>query len=267
MNYSQRIIFMGTPELAVPYLKSLLDSNYNIVAVYTQPPRPRDRGMEVKPSPIQAIAEINKIPFFTPSSLNNVEEIKRLEYLRSDLVVVMGYGILLPKDFFEKPTFGCINVHLSLLPKWRGASPVEHSLLNGENETGVTIFKLTNKLDSGPILGMEEFSISPEVNTGELEDALAKLGADLFLRLLHPYVSGTLVPAPQNESMATSAPAILKADSSVNWEWSSTRIHNLVRAFNPKPGARTILRGNLIKLWKTRIVSEVHTDQHLPIGT
>ena len=147
MNYSQRIIFMGTPELAVPYLKSLLDNNFNVVAVYTQPPRPRDRGMEIKPSPIQTIAEINEIPFYAPLSLNSAEEIKRFKHLRSDLVVVMGYGIFLPKNFLEVPIFGCINVHLSLLPKWRGASPVEHSLLTGERETGVTIFKLSNKLE------------------------------------------------------------------------------------------------------------------------
>ena len=264
-----RVVLFGTPCFAIPTLESIWkDNSTTLVGVVTQPDRPAGRGQEICPPPVKSIAIENGIPLIqTKSVRDDPDVIQFLQDIGPDVAIVASFGQFLSSQIFEFPKYGTLNIHPSLLPLYRGAAPIAHTLLNGDRLTGVSVMKINGYLDSGPILGMEEFSISPEANTGELEDALAKLGADLFLRLLHPYVSGTLVPAPQNESMATSAPAILKADSSVNWEWSSTRIHNLVRAFNPNPGARTILRGNLIKLWKTRIVSEVHTDQHLPIGS
>ena len=256
MNYSQRIVFMGTPDLAVPYLKSLLDNNYNVVGVYTQPPRPKDRGMEIKSSPIQAIAEINKIPFFTPSSLNNKEEIKRFENLGSDLVVVMGYGIFLPKGFLEKPIFGCINVHLSLLPKWRGASPVEHSLLTGENETGVTIFKLTNKLDSGPIITSKKCQIDYSMTKIQLQEKLNSTGNKLLIETLPHYLSGKLEIKLQDSSKATYASKISSSDTKINFFSSSLDVYNKIRAFSPKPGAWFILKNERIKILTCSIESK-----------
>jgi len=256
MNFSQRIIFMGTPKLAVPYLKSLLDNNYNVIAVYTQPPRPRDRGMDVKSSSVQSIAEIHKIPFFTPSSLNSADEVKRFEDLKSDLVIVMGYGILLPQSFLEKPIFGCINVHLSLLPKWRGASPVEYSLLTGENETGVTIFKLTKKLDSGPILAFQKCQIADSMTKIQLQDKLNNIGNKLLIKILPDYFSGKLEIKLQDGVRATYASKIKSSDAKINFFNSSRDVYNKIRAFSPKPGSWFILNNERIKILSCSIESK-----------
>ena len=256
MNYSQRIIFMGTPELAVPYLKSLLDNNFNVVAVYTQPPRPRDRGMEIKPSPIQTIAEINEIPFYAPLSLNSAEEIKRFKHLRSDLVVVMGYGIFLPKNFLEVPIFGCINVHLSLLPKWRGASPVEHSLLTGERETGVTIFKLSNKLDSGPIIASKKCQITDSMTKIQLQEKLNSIGNRLLIETLPYYFSEKLELKLQDSAKSTYASKINSSDTKINFYISSLDVYNKIRAFSPKPGAWFVFKNERIKILSCSIESK-----------
>ena len=260
MNFSQRIIFMGTPGLAVPYLKSLLENNFNVVAVYTQPPRPRDRGMEIKPSPIQVFAEINQIPLNIPSSLNSSEEINKFKHLKSDLVVVMGYGIFLPKSFLEVPIFGCINVHLSLLPKWRGASPVEYSLLSGESETGVTIFKLNNKLDSGPIITSKKCEITDSITKIQLQEKLNNIGSKLLIETLPYYFSEKFELQSQDNSKATYASKINSSDTKINFYYNSLEVYNKIRAFSPKPGAWFTYKNERIKILSCSIESNKGTS-------
>ena len=248
MNYSQRIIFMGTPLLAVPYLDSLLKEKFNIIGVYTQPPRARGRGMKIEPSPIQVFAESNKLPLFYPSNLKEKNEFQRFKNLNSDLVVVMGYGIKLPKIFLDFPKYGCINVHLSILPKWRGASPVEHALLNGDKETGVTIFKLNEFLDSGPILASKKLKIDAHITKNLLIEKLNKEGQKLLINILPKYFQKKINLSTQKKLNITYAPKIKKNDSKLNFYDSAIKISNKVRAFSPNPGAWFTFNNERIKI-------------------
>lgn len=243
-----RIIFMGTPQVATSYLQCLIENNFNIIGVYSQPPRRKDRGMIIKKSPVQILSEQNDIPTFTPSSLNNEVEFARFKNLRSDIVIVMGYGILLPKSYLDCSIFGCINIHLSLLPKLRGAAPIEYALITGEKETGVTIFKLTESLDTGPILGSEKCFITDLMTKNDLQKKLNDIGISLLLRILPKYFAKELILEKQNDYNATYARKILSKDRKINFYKNSKIVFNKIRSFEPERGAWFILNKERIKI-------------------
>ena len=202
---SKRIIFMGTPEIASVYLKSLINTNHNIVAVYSQPARKKGRGMHKQESPVQTIAKKNSIKTLTPTEFVSGIIKKEIEGLYPDLIIVMGYGLKLPQHILQLPTLGCINIHVSLLPRWRGAAPIEHALLNGDKETGVTIFKLVQEMDAGPILAKDVISIDQHMNKEELTEKLNKLGTELLISVLPIIFKKNAFLAPQDDSKVTYA--------------------------------------------------------------
>ncbi len=264
-----RVVFMGTPRFAIPTLESLLnDAATDVVGVVTQPDRRAGRGQQLGAPPIKSLALEHGIPVIQPGLIRDDPGVGQfLENAGPDAAVAVAFGQLLPRRVFDFPRHGTLNVHASLLPGYRGAAPIAHALLRGDRVTGVSIMRIEQQLDAGPILGAEELPISADVNAGEVEETLARLGADLLMRVLGPYVSGQLVPEQQDQDLATYAPAIRSSDAAVDWNWPASRIHNLVRAFNPKPGARTTLRGDLVKLWKTRVLSEAALAADQPPGS
>ena len=258
-----RVVFLGTPRFAVPTLVSLLaDKTTEVVGLLTQPDRPAGRGQRSQSQPVKAIASDHGIP--TLQSQRVKDDPKVVEFFRStlpDVAVAVAFGQLLPRRVFDFPTHGTLNIHASLLPKYRGAAPVPHALLNGEGATGVTLMRIQEKLDSGPILGQEEIPIGREATTGEIEGLLALRGAALLMRLLLPYVDGQLRPRRQSKNGVSYAPMIQKAEACVDWNRPARRIHDLVRAFNPRPGAHSAFRGHPVKVWRTRLTSSTPTHR------
>ena len=252
-----RVVFLGTPRFAVPTLESLLaDETTEVVGLLTQPDRPAGRGHKSQSPPVKAIAGDHGIP--TLQSHRVKDDSRVMEFFRStlpDVAVAVAFGQLLPGRVFDFPPHGTLNIHASLLPKYRGAAPVSRALLNGEGVTGVTLMRIEERLDSGPILGLEEIPVGPDATTGEMEDLLALRGASLLMRLLLPYVDNQLHPRRQDESGVSYAPMIQKAEACLDWSWPAHRIHNLVRALNPRPGAYSALRGQTVKVWRTRLTS------------
>ena len=228
---------MGSPKVAVPYLEALIQSKYNVVAVYSQPARPKGRGLNLQKNSVHVVAENNNIQVFTPNKLDNYEEIKNLENLKIDIAVVMGYGNILPKNVLKLTKFGFVNIHLSLLPEFRGASPIEYALLNGKKETGVTIFKIIEKLDAGPIIINKKFFINNSINKDELEKKLNILGVDLLLKALPKYLKGELELQKQDEIKASYSKKINSNETQINFFQPTHNVYNKIRAFSPKPGA------------------------------
>jgi len=229
-----RIIFMGTPEFAVPTLAALHDAAHEIVAVYTQPPRPADRGKKLQPSPVQREAEIRHLEVFSPVSLKSQEEQDKFASLEADLAVVAAYGLILPQPILDAPRLGCLNVHASLLPRWRGAAPVQRAILAGDPQTGITLMQMEAGLDTGPMLATARVQIGDKT-AGELTAELAEIGAQLMvgtlteLEMLHAIA--------QDDAKATYARKIDKAESRIDWTQSAEAIERQVRAFAPSPGA------------------------------
>ncbi len=250
-----RVVFLGTPRFAVPALGSLLaDEATEVAGLITQPDRPAGRGQSLQSPPVKAIADERGIPILQSHRVK--DDPAAVEFLRSilpDVAVAVAFGQLLPGRVFDFPAHGTLNIHASLLPKYRGAAPIAHALLNGERVTGVTLMRIQEQLDSGPILGQEQITIGGEDTTGEIEDLLAVKGAALLMRLLVPYVNGQLDLRYQDEDSASYAPMIRKAEGCLHWDRPAPRIHDLVRAFNPRPGAYSAFRGQTVKVWRTRL--------------
>ncbi len=263
-----RVVFLGTPRFAVPTLESLLaDEITEVVGLLTQPDRPAGRGQKSQSPPVKTIAVDHGIP--TLQSLRVKDDPRVMQFLRStlpDVAVAVAFGQLLPGPVFDFSPHGTLNIHASLLPKYRGAAPIARALLNGEGITGVTLMRIEERLDSGPILGLQEIPIGPDATSGEMEDLLALRGASLLMRLLVPYVDGQLDLRRQDEGGVSYAPMIRKAEACLDWSWPAHRIHNLVRAFNPRPGAHTELRGQTVKVWKTRLTSSTPPQLDGPVG-
>lgn len=249
-----RIIFMGTPEFAVPTLQALIDSPHEVVAVYSQPPRPVGRGHKVQPSPIQALAEMHKIPVQTPTSLKSNEAQDIFASYKADLAVVVTYGLILPKAILESPRLGCLNIHVSLLPRWRGAAPIHHALLAGDTETGITIMQMDEGLDTGPMLTQKAFPITDTTTVSELYKTLAQTGAKLLLETLPAFSQGELTPKPQPETGATYAPKITKEMGKLDWTLSAQELERKVRALNPWPGTWFEWKDQNIKVRKAKVV-------------
>jgi methionyl-tRNA formyltransferase len=233
-----RIIFMGTPEFSVPVLEELIGQGHDIVAVYTRAPKPAGRrGLELSPSPVHAAAARLGVPVLTPKSLKGPEDGAIFASFAADVAVVVAYGLILPKPILEALRFGCLNLHASLLPRWRGAAPMQRAIMAGDPETGVMVMKMEEGLDTGPVGLVERIAIGPQMTAGELHDRLSRLGADLMVRALAALSRGSLNFAPQADEGVTYAQKIDKAEARIDWAKPATDVHNLVRALSPFPGA------------------------------
>lgn len=251
---SKRIIFMGTPKIASVYLKFLIDINHNIVAVYSQPARKKGRGMHMQVSPVQEIAKKNSIKTFTPTDFFSEIIKKEIEELHPDIIIVMGYGLKLPQHILQLPTLGCINIHVSLLPRWRGAAPIEHALLNGDKKTGVTIFKLVQKMDAGPILAKDFISVDQHMNKEELTGKLNKLGTELLASVLPIIFNKEVYLVPQDDSKVTYAHKISSSMRQLNFNNEVKTVYNKIRAFSPQPSAWFLINNERIKIIKSSFV-------------
>jgi methionyl-tRNA formyltransferase len=239
-----RIIFMGTPELAGASLRALLRAaELQVVAVVTQPDQPKGRGLKLQPSPVKEIARLENLPVLQPERARDERFIQQLRELQPELIVVAAYGQILPQNILDLPRFGCLNVHTSLLPKYRGAAPIQRALLNDETETGVTIMKMDAGLDTGGILTQEKTPIHPADNSQTLYDRLAQIGADLLVRTISEYAAGKIQPRPQSTEGVTHAAKIKKSDGQIDWNQPARVCWNRVRAMTPWPGAFTFLFG------------------------
>ena len=249
MDRPLRIVFCGTPDFAVPALERLLAAGHDIVAVLTQPPRAGGRGQKPRPGPVQRLAEARGLSVLTPVRLkNNREVLDRLRALAPDLGVVAAYGLILPEEMLAIPPHGFLNIHASLLPRWRGAAPIQRAILAGDAETGVTIMKMDAGLDTGPILAQEATPIAADDDAGSLHDRLAAMGARLLVAVLPAYVAGRTTPRPQPEEGVTWAPKIEKREAVIDWAQPADAIARQVRAFAPYPGARTQLAGTPVRI-------------------
>ncbi|HLJ20014.1 MAG TPA: methionyl-tRNA formyltransferase [Stellaceae bacterium] len=242
-----RLAFMGTPDFAVPILRALVAAGHEVVAVYTQPPRPAGRGHRAQPSPVQAAAEAARIPVHVPTKLDAAEQ-ERFRALELDAAVVAAYGLILPKPVLEAPRLGCLNVHASLLPRWRGAAPIQRAILAGDQETGITVMQMDTGLDTGPMLLAESVPIGPETTAGMLHDRLAAVGARLIVRALARRADGTLVARPQPAEGVTYAKKLARDEGRLDWTKPAVELDRAVRALNPAPGVWFEHGGERIKV-------------------
>ena len=246
-----RTVFMGTPEFAIPTLQGLIESGVNLVGVFTQPDRPKGRGKKLTPSPVKELAVKEGIPVFQPLKLRAPEAVEDLRGLRPDLVVVVAYGQILPKSVLEIPRFGCINVHASLLPRYRGAAPINKMIMEGEEVGGVTTMFMDVGLDTGDMLVKKSLPIGFEETAGELHDRLSLLGRETMEETLGRLCAGTLERQVQNDDESTYAPMLKKEDGLIDWTKPALTIHNQVRGLAPWPGAFTFLNGEVLKIART----------------
>lgn len=251
---SKKIVFMGTPEIAGIYLQSLIDAKHNIIGVYSQPAKKKGRGMSVQDSPVHKIALLNNINIFTPIDLNSDLGKKNFQDLQPDLIIVMGYGLKLPEYLLNLPDLGCINVHLSLLPRWRGAAPIEHVLLNGDLQTGITIFKLVEKMDAGPIIVKKTILIDESINKGALINKLNSQGTKLLNSILPFIFDKKITYKKQDESKVTYAHKISTEMRKLSFNENVESIHNKIRAFSPNPCAWFFYNNERFKIIKSNFV-------------
>ncbi len=247
-----RVVFMGSPDFALSSLR-LLAQHYQVVGVVTQPDRASGRGRELKAPPVKTLAQELNIPVIQPEKVRQPEAMQQLQGWNPDLIVVAAFGQILKKDVLELPKYGCINVHASLLPRWRGAAPINASVLAGDEETGVTIMKMDVGLDTGPMLAMKRIRIKPDDTAGSLFEALATLGADLLIETLPAYMDGKLSPQPQPEEGATYAPMLKKEDGLLDFNQPAVDLDRRIRAMNPWPGAWFEWEGAPFKVHKAHV--------------
>ncbi len=250
---SLNIIFMGSPDFAVPTLKSLLASKHKVSAIVTQPDRPKGRGRAMAPPPVKVCALTANVPIFQPEKASDPEFIASIRDLQPDLLVVVAYGQILKQELLDIPKYFCMNVHSSLLPKYRGAAPINWAVINGEKETGITTMKMVSKLDAGDILLVQRLPIRPGDNAQMVHDALAEIGAELTLKTIEHLEKDELQPIVQDESEVTFAPKLNKEDGLVDWTRSAEEISNRIRGAQPWPGAYTFLKGRRVRIWKAEV--------------
>jgi len=256
-----RIIFAGTPQFAVPSLQRLIDLGHDICAVYTQPDRPAGRGQQVQLSPVKTLALAHNIPVFQPLSLKNEEDLHVLQQLNADLMVVVAYGMMLPQSVLDAPRFGCINGHGSLLPRWRGAAPIQRAVIEGDALTGVTIMQIVKKLDAGDMLHKEVYAIKPTDTSADVHDVLSGLSAEGLEKVLPEIESGTLTFEPQDETLVTYAQKLTKEESRLDWTQTADVLVRKIQGLNPWPVAHTLYNGNSMKIWQAEVLNETHTLQ------
>ena len=256
---SKKIVFMGTPEFSVPTLESLLNSDHKILTVYSQPASKANRGQKVIPSSIETFAKKNQLSLKTPTKLDTEEEYDFFKKLEADIVVVIAYGKIIPKRFLNLPRHGFINVHASLLPKWRGAAPIQRSIMNLDIETGISIMQIVEELDAGPIMHQDKIKINENIDTLTLSKVLSKLGAKSVLNAINKIEKGQAKFQEQNHSQATYAKKILKTEGQINWNESAKKVLAKINGLNPNPGAWFQYNKERFKVWKAKIV-DVSSD-------
>jgi methionyl-tRNA formyltransferase len=250
-----RILFAGTPEFSVPPLEALLASGHAVVGVYTQPDRPAGRGRQLAASPVKAVALAHGVPVHQPPNFKAPQDVAALAAIGADLMVVVAYGLLLPQAVLDAPRLGCVNIHASLLPRWRGAAPIQRAVLAGDTETGITIMRMEAGLDTGPMLHVRGLPIAADETGGSLHDKLSRLGADALLEALPGIEAGTLVPRAQDDALATYARKLQKAEAVIDWGLAAAAIERQVRAFNPWPVAETRLDGETLRVWRAQAIA------------
>lgn len=248
-----RLIYMGTPDFAVPALETLIGAGHDVICVYSQPPRRAGRGQKARPSPVHAFAEARGIAVRTPKSLRDPDEQAAFVALNADAAVVAAYGLILPPPILEAPRLGCLNIHASLLPRWRGAAPIQRAILADDTETGVTIMQMDKGLDTGDILLSETVAITPETTASDLHDALAARGGPLVVEALDGLAAGSLKAAPQSESGITYAEKLSRDEGRLDWTRPAAYLARAVRAFTPWPGAWFEHDGARIKVLNARV--------------
>lgn len=244
-----RIVFMGTPDFAVPSLEALIAENYHVVAVVTQPDRPKGRKKELTPPPVKVAAQKHNIPVFQPEKLRDPEAVQTVLGLKPDLIVTAAYGQILPEEILKAPRLGCINVHASLLPKYRGGAPIHRAIMDGEKETGVTIMYMVKALDAGDMIAQSAVPITERDHVGTMHDKLSRVGADLLKEVLPRLIRGEIQAVPQDESLATYAPNIRREDEKMDWTRSAEELARQVRGLHPWPVAFTLWKGKPFKIW------------------
>lgn len=259
-----RIVFMGTPEFAEPTLTVLIEEGYDVVGVVTQPDRPKGRKKIVAPTPVKELAQKHGIPVFQPEKLRDSQELEAIIRLQPDVIVTAAYGQILPKPILDAPKYGCINVHASLLPKYRGGAPIHRAIVAGEKETGITIMYMVKALDAGDILAQQKVEITDLDTAGSLYDRLSHIGADLLKEVLPQILKGELVAVPQDESLVTFAYNISREDEKINWDSPASDIRNHVRGLYPWPVAYTTWRGASFKIWQAEVVENKMSSGHAP---
>ena len=262
-----KIIFAGTPEFAATALTALLLEKHEILAVLTQPDRPAGRGMQMVLSPVKKLANLHNLQVLQPTTLKSEETQKQLSQYRADIMVVAAYGLILPAAVLHMPHYGCLNIHASLLPRWRGAAPIQRAILAGDATTGITIMQMDEGLDTGDMLSQDSCPIDVNDNAQTLHDKLAEMGAKSIVEALNILEAGLLRPAKQANFNATYAAKISKAESMIDWTQSSNMIERAIRAYNPYPGAHTLLNGAPIKIWQAGLaeggIGEPGTVMHI----
>jgi methionyl-tRNA formyltransferase len=251
-------VFAGTPEFAAVSLQALLDAEFSPVAIVTQPDRPAGRGKQLRASPVKELAIENRIDVMQPTTLKDDDVVAQLAALDADIMIVAAYGLLLPQNVLDIPRRGCLNVHASLLPRWRGAAPLQAAILAGDEQTGVCLMSMTAGLDCGPVFAATALDIGAEETAGELHDRLATAGGELLAEQLSDILAGNKVAREQDESLATYAPKIKTSDAEIDWQRPASELARLVRAYNPVPGAYFMFDEQRIKCWRAQRTAGDH---------
>lgn len=256
-----RIIFAGTPVFAVPSLQALIDSEHTVCAVYTQPDRPAGRGQKLTASPVKQLAQQSGIAVYQPVNFKEDGALTTLASLDADLMVVVAYGLILPQSVLDTPRLGCINVHGSLLPRWRGAAPIHRAVMAGDDKTGITIMKVARKLDAGDMLYKIECPIGSQSTSNELHDLLAEIGAQGLIQVVDRYAQGDTEGEVQDESLVTYAHKLEKHESLIEWQKPAIELDRQIRGLNPWPVAQTTFKGEALKIWRAEICSHSQTSE------
>jgi len=266
-----KIIFMGTPEFSVPTLDSLIKNKFNIIKIYTKSPKKSQRGQKINSTPIEQFCRNNKLSFRNPNNLNSEEELKTFRELSPDIVIVVAYGQIIPKIFFSTAKYGFINIHASLLPKWRGAAPIQRAIMNGDKKIGISIMKIEEKLDSGPVLISESFELDQNATHGEIEKRFSVIGANLLIKNLQNIINGSSKFIDQTHSEATYAKKIEKIETKINWNLDANKVLAHIHGLSPNPGAWFEYNNERFKVLKAKI-SKINgkqssiLDENLIIG-
>jgi len=251
-----KIIFAGTPDFSVPTLQALIASEHEVCAVYTQPDRPAGRGRKIQFSPIKQCALSSQIPIEQPVNFKSPESLEALNHYQADLMIVVAYGIILPDKVLNTPRFGCINIHASLLPRWRGAAPIQRAILAGDKETGVTLMQMDKGLDTGDMLSKVHCPIAADDTSSSLHDKLAILGVDALLNLLPHVTKGELSPKAQSDAAVTYAHKLTKQEALIDWQQAASSVQRAIQGYNPWPVAHTLINNKPLRIWQARATSE-----------
>ena len=254
LEIQMKIVYMGTPPFAVPPLQSLVTAGHEVVGVVTRIDKPAGRGKVLTPPAVKIAAVLSDVPVFQPKRVRERSSVEAIQAMGPDVIVVAAYGQILPREILELPKYGCINIHASLLPAYRGAAPINWAIIDGETRTGITIMQMDEGLDTGAILAQESIPIAPRDTTGTLTEKLSQVGSWLIVDSLSRIEAGEIKPVPQDPGKATLAPLLKKKDGLIKWDMTATEIHNRVRGLSPWPGAFSFLEGALIKLLETEVV-------------